>query len=126
VLIVDGAKVPYSDFQRILTREIEKRREKEEELSDKELVQLKQSILSTLVQEQILLREAKKLKLKVSDELVARVIASLPQFQKDGKFDMRLYYDFLRYYYRASPKEFEQGQLGGYFIKELKCQKRNS
>jgi len=109
VLVVNGRKVPYEDYQRILIRELERAREnKEKELTEKEKNIIKRNILSSLVQEQLLLEEADKLGIDVSDEIVANTIASFPQFQRDGKFDIRLYYDFLRYYYRTTPEEFEK------------------
>jgi peptidyl-prolyl cis-trans isomerase D len=56
----------------------------------------------------ILLYEAGKRKIKVSDAQVIRQIESYPVFQRNGKFDDRLYAERLRYYFRAQPRVFEE------------------
>src|SRR3989339_1868546 len=109
VLVVNGAKIPYQVFQRLFSKEIERIKEqKPEDMTPQETDSVKRDILSSLVQEEILRQQAEKWGLSVPDEIVVAVLTGLPQFQKEGKFSPELYRDFLTYYYRASPKDFEE------------------
>lgn len=57
----------------------------------------------------ILLREAAKRKIKASDEEVVQAIEQYTFFQRDGHFDPLLYNDILRYAFRVSARDFEEG-----------------
>ena len=57
----------------------------------------------------ILLREAAKRKIKASDEEVVQAIEQYAFFQRDGHFDPLLYNDILRYAFRVSARDFEEG-----------------
>lgn len=57
----------------------------------------------------ILLREAKKRKIKISDQEVIDTIQNYSFFQRDGQFDRLLYDDILRYAFKITPRNFEEG-----------------
>ncbi len=57
----------------------------------------------------ILLREAAKRKIKASDKEVVQAIEQYAFFQRDGRFDPLLYNDILRYAFRVSARDFEEG-----------------
>lgn len=57
----------------------------------------------------ILLREAGKRRIKVSNEEVVQAIDQYAFFQRDGHFDPLLYNDILRYAFRVSARDFEEG-----------------
>ena len=57
----------------------------------------------------ILLREAKKRKIKITDQDVIKGIQQYPFFQRDGRFDPQLYNDVLRYAFRVTARDFEEG-----------------
>ncbi len=57
----------------------------------------------------ILLREAGKRKIKASNEEVVQAIDQYAFFQRDGHFDPLLYNDILRYAFRISARDFEEG-----------------
>ena len=57
----------------------------------------------------ILLREAAKKKIKASDKEVVQAIEQYAFFQRDGHFDPLLYNDILRYAFRVSARDFEEG-----------------
>ena len=57
----------------------------------------------------ILLREAAKKKIKASDEKVVQAIEQYAFFQRGGHFDPLLYNDILRYAFRVSARDFEEG-----------------
>ncbi|MCM8795118.1 MAG: peptidylprolyl isomerase [Candidatus Omnitrophica bacterium] len=56
----------------------------------------------------LLLYEAKRRKIKASDEEVIKLIKSYPFFQKKGRFDNRTYTEILRYVFRTQPRVFEE------------------
>lgn len=57
----------------------------------------------------ILLFEANKHHIQVSDDDVVKSIAQYATFQRNGQFDEVLYNDVLKYYLRLKPREFEEG-----------------
>jgi len=57
----------------------------------------------------ILLREAAERRIKVSNEEVVQAIEQYAFFQRDGRFDPLLYNDILRYAFRVSARDFEEG-----------------
>ncbi|OIO37291.1 MAG: hypothetical protein AUJ75_04520 [Candidatus Omnitrophica bacterium CG1_02_49_10] len=55
----------------------------------------------------ILLHEADKRKIKISEKELAGSIASFPFFQQNGKFDYNVYSRILRYAFHIEPYQFE-------------------
>lgn len=55
----------------------------------------------------ILLHEAQRRRIKVSDDEVVETIAAYPFFARNGQFDTLLYNDILRFYFHMRPPEFE-------------------
>lgn len=56
----------------------------------------------------ILLSEARKRKITVSDREVIELIESYPIFLRNGQFDNRMYSELLRYVFRTQPRAFEE------------------
>ncbi len=56
----------------------------------------------------VLLAEAKKRKINVSDQEVIELIKSYPFFQRKGQFDNQIYSQMLQYVFRAQPRIFEE------------------
>ncbi|MCK5580941.1 MAG: peptidylprolyl isomerase [Candidatus Omnitrophica bacterium] len=56
----------------------------------------------------ILLHEAKKRKIKISNKEVVETIHNYPFFQRDGKFDSFLYNDILQYVFKVKARDFEE------------------
>ncbi|TWI70716.1 peptidyl-prolyl cis-trans isomerase D [Desulfobotulus alkaliphilus] len=61
-----------------------------------ELFQVREQALQRLIERELLLQEAARYKLQVTDDEVAHAIASMPFFQKDGRFDSGLYQSLLQ------------------------------
>ena len=57
----------------------------------------------------ILLHEANKQKIKVTNNEIIAAIERLPFFQRNKQFDSLLYNDVLRYAFRVKPRNFEEG-----------------
>ena len=70
---------------------------------------LKQQALDTLVQRKLLLREAKRQGLMVSDAELIEKVQTYPVFQVNGQFDHSRYLQVLRLS-RLTPADFEQNQ----------------
>ena len=71
--------------------------------------QLKKAALNAVIQRKLLLNEAKKMGMEVSNKEVIERIRSMPAFQNDGKFDKSYYLNFLQYN-RIGAKNFENNQ----------------
>lgn len=106
---VNGTKIPYSTFLDALNRRIRNWYEEnlEQELTDARRKEIKSEVLSSLVQEELIRQEAKKYGIYVSQSEIINTIQSLPQFQREGKFDPQLYFYILRNYFRTEPAAYE-------------------
>jgi peptidyl-prolyl cis-trans isomerase D len=80
---------------------------------------LKKLALDNLVDNVLVMKEAREMGIRVSKEEVAATIASIPSFQKDGKFNFDLYQQLLRSS-RITPKEFEEGQKSELMISKAR------
>jgi parvulin-like peptidyl-prolyl isomerase len=56
----------------------------------------------------ILLSEAQKRKINVSDQEIVDLIQGYPFFQRKGQFDNRIYNEMLKYVFRTQPRAFEE------------------
>ena len=74
------------------------------QLSDPQL--LEKTAMKNLVKRYLLLQEAEKLNIPVSDEEVLATITDIPSFQTNGQFDRQLYQQLLSRQ-RITPAEFE-------------------
>lgn len=109
VVRVNGIKISYSSFLESVNRRIRNWYDEnpEKELTDAQTKELKSEVLSSLIQEELLHQEAKKYGIYVSQSEIINTIRSLPQFQKDGKFQPQLYFYILRNYFRTEPATYE-------------------
>jgi len=109
VVQVNGTKISYSSFLEAVNRRIRNWYDENpnEELTDLKTKEIKSEVLSSLVQEELLYREAKRYGIYVSQSEVINTIRSLPQFQKDGNFQPQLYFYILRNYFRIEPATYE-------------------
>ncbi|MDP8212288.1 MAG: peptidylprolyl isomerase [Candidatus Zapsychrus exili] len=67
----------------------------------------------------ILLHEAKKQKIKVSDDETKHSIMQYPFFIRENKFDPKLYNDILRFIFRIKPREFEENARDSLKVQKL-------
>lgn len=106
---VNGTKISYSYFLETVNRRIRNWYDEnpEKELTDAQTKEIKSEVLNSLIQEELLHQEAKRYGVYVSQSEVINTIYSLPQFQKDGKFQPELYFYILRNYFRTEPAIYE-------------------
>ena len=88
---VDGVEITERRFVEKLEQE---RRQLLSILGDPSAINedlLRQSVLNALIKEASATRYSQKLSFGVTDQLVDQVLVEIPQFQKDGRFDARLF-----------------------------------
>ena len=83
-----------------------------------EELKLRERALDSLVSQVLLLQEAKRLRLQVSDEELRESIESIPYFQVGDQFDRRNYERFLRLN-RMTPEDFERIQRDRFLISKI-------
>lgn len=88
---------------------------------DEKMIQelrLRDQVLDNLISKILILQEAKRLGLSISDEELREAIESIPAFQVNGQFDRRSYERALRIN-RMTPEEFEQSQRESLLISKV-------
>jgi len=80
---------------------------------------IKQQVVNTLIERELVLQEARHLNFGVSDEELAKSIQSISYFQKDGIFDNRYYINVLRRN-RMTPEQFEASQRQSLLLSKLR------
>jgi peptidyl-prolyl cis-trans isomerase D len=106
---VNGDVIPIDEFNRQYTELVKRYQERTGGEVTPEMIKslrLKETALSQLVDETLLLQAAPRLGLEVTDTELRRQIQSYPIFQQDGKFD-RKRYDWLLTRHHLSPQGFE-------------------
>ena len=96
---VNGTKIGQAEFEDALTQQRRRMQELAGENFDPALFdrpEIKRSVLEGLAAQHLLLANAKEVGLTVSDEQIAQIIAGVPAFQKDGRFDKQTYEAALR------------------------------
>ena len=128
VATVNGMEIKASEFDRAYTNIVNFYRDQfrgqfSEELIEK--LKLKENALDALIQNRLVLLEAKKMNLKVSDQELAESISKRPEFQKDDTFSSNLYKNYLRFS-RISAKDFEDNQRENLLRQKLEEVIKNS
>lgn len=67
----------------------------------------------------VLIADAERQELTVSDTELAEYIQAIPYFQKDKKFNKELYFQVIDNYFKTDPKSFEEMIRGNMMIKKL-------
>ena len=67
----------------------------------------------------IVLQEAKKRRIKATDQEVVNLIESYPFFQRNGQFDQKIYEEILHYSLRTQPRIFEEETRRNLIISKL-------
>lgn len=80
---------------------------------------LKKVALDGLIDNLLIMKEAKGMGITATKEDVANAIAAMPSFQKDGAFSFDLYQQLLKSN-RMTPKDFEEGQKEELILKKAR------
>ncbi len=108
VATIGNVKISQQEFQQVLRDQQERLRAQSGQTDPRMLdnPQIRQAILDDLINQRLLLLEAQRYGLQVSDEAVRQTIATLEAFQVDGKFSNERYESLLRAQ-GMSPASFE-------------------
>lgn len=106
---VNGIKIAQRDFQRQFERFLEVQRSRASQLTAEQRRVLKEATLETLIDQVLVLNEADRWKIGVSQEEIREQMKLIPSFQEGGRFSMRLLQQYLRM----------RGQSEEEFMKEL-------
>lgn len=96
----------FSHYQRALAQASEAGGKMDEKVR----AQKRDEVLRDLIQQEVFSQEADRLGIAVPDDQVAQVLAGIPAFQKDGRFDPQAYVDVLRFRLKSTPQDFEGEQ----------------
>ena len=107
---VDGINISYTEYWEAYSKELELYRQiYRDKVDDKLVADLKDKVLYDIINRYILLSEAKKLGITVSDMEFAELLGGIDAFRKDGKFDRDRYVEVLKQN-RIEPEQFEKSQ----------------
>lgn len=121
VLEVNGDKIPYRQYSALYNRIVNNHRDKNEDLSPEALNQIKNEVIQSLIQESVFYQESQRYGIEVTDAELAQNLASIPAFQKDGKFSIQSYAQALRYALHSTPEDFEESQRKQIAIARLRA-----
>jgi len=108
-VVVGERKIPYKRFQAIYERALEQQRAQGGSPTDQQREMLKREMVQALVQESIFLDEADRYGVVVTDQELAQMIQTVPEFQTQGRFDPSRYQQVLAQM-RLSIPDFEDEQ----------------
>jgi peptidyl-prolyl cis-trans isomerase D len=83
-----------------------------------EMLNIKGQVVEQLVNQSVLLQEAGRQDLRVTNEELSESIAKIPAFQRNGAFDGRLYRNLLNRL-RLTPEEFELNQRHQLLVQKI-------
>ena len=105
---VGSFDILYPDYYEAYNKELEVFRQLyRDKFDEKMAAELKDKVLGDMINKYILLVEAKKLGISVSDQEFGDLIGSIEAFRKDGKFDKDRYVTVLRQN-KMDPEQFEK------------------
>jgi len=126
VVVVDGKRINEEEFNRVYLRELRMRYKKIQEESKRALTEQEErdlrisaagAALNQIVQRELILREARRLGLRVTDEEIADYIQRNPNFMTGERFDAEVYERYVNERLGITPGEFEE-QLRDYLLME--------
>ena len=114
VATVNGETISSRELETLVSRALQSNRSRQrlDELN------LRIALLQDLIQTRLLLQEARRLGLEVTDEELTKAIAQNPVFQTNGLFDKPLYRRILRAN-RVAPGQFEKERKDELLIEKL-------
>ena len=121
VASVNGDPILYDEYNRVYNNLVVQMRQQFGDALNEETIKmlnLRQQAMNRLVEERLLLSEARRLNLKVSEQELAESIAGIEAFQTAGVFDpMR--YAFILERNRLTQEEFESRQKQALLVAKL-------
>jgi peptidyl-prolyl cis-trans isomerase D len=119
---VNGTAIVYEEYRDVYSNLLEQFRRSFGNNLDEELIKtlgLRRRALEQLIDQKLLLAEAGRLSLHVSDEELVATIQDYPAFKRNGTFDSRLYRNLLASN-RLTPEIFEESQRQTLLLEKLR------
>lgn len=109
VATVNGKKIRYEAFNAAFMQRMNNYRNMYNiEINDQMAASLKKMLIGEMISKMLILDEAKKMKIKVSNKELSDFIQKLPYFQKEGRFDQQTYLNLLKMQLHTTPAIFER------------------
>ncbi len=106
---INKKKIKAKEFYKTLYNQIQTYRYVYQmDITDEMMPQIKKSTLDGMIQSELVSQQIKKQGIKISNQELIEQIRQDPAFQKDGKFNQKLYLEKLSYQ-RISPQIYENG-----------------
>ncbi|PIQ96380.1 MAG: hypothetical protein COV67_09825, partial [Nitrospinae bacterium CG11_big_fil_rev_8_21_14_0_20_56_8] len=121
VATVEGVEINFNEYDRTFNNLVNFYRDQFRNQFNEELIQkldLKSQAIDALIQKKLLLMEAEKNRLSVSDEELIDRIKNVPSFQKDKNFNAEIYKNYLKYQH-LTPAQFEDNQREALLIEKM-------
>ena len=121
IAVVNGEPIELEEFRGVHNQLLERYRSQFGDALDEELMQrlnLKRQVLDQLINRRLLLQEATRLNLRVTDEEILRAIEQVPAFQRNGRFHPEQY-DRVLMHNRMTREAFEKNQKNEFLIDKL-------
>lgn len=114
---VNGVGLSSKSFSKLYEQSIEAYHQNKE-IDKLDTKTLKREILQSMIKEELLYQQAKEYDILVTPQELINTIYSYPVFQKDGKFDISLYFRILQYL-RTTPQAFEKASKKSLTVTKL-------
>jgi peptidyl-prolyl cis-trans isomerase D len=121
IAVVNGAPIVLEQFRGVYDQLLETYRRQFGGALDEKRIQglnLKRQALDQLINRRLLFQEATRLNFRVTNEELLRAIEQVPAFQRNGRFDQRLYQRVLTRN-RMTPEIYEENKKNDLLIDEL-------
>lgn len=119
---VNGESILYDDYNRVYNNLLVQMRQNFGDSLNEDMIkmlQLRTQAIDRLIEEKLLLAEAQRLNLRVSDEELAETIGSFEAFQTAGVFDSRRY-EYILDRSRLTKEIFEDEQKKALLVNKLR------
>lgn len=122
VASVNGESIGQDEYNRAYNNQIENlRRQFRDNLTPEmiERLQIKQQVVNGLISQKLMLQEAKKMNLRVTDQELVEAVQGIEAFKTAGSFDNNRYKAIMNQI-RMAPEVFEEGHRQDLLIDKLK------
>ncbi len=114
---VNGIGLSSKDFSQLFDQAVEFQRQNKK-TGEIDMQALKKELLENMIKEELLYQEARRYNITVTPQELINAIRSYPIFQKDGKFDISLYFRILQYLH-TTPQAFENAREKSLAVSKL-------
>lgn len=106
IVKINGKKIPQITFDRIYNQFI--RQQNAATITPDQRKQLEGQAFQEMIRQEVFFQESKKFGIEITDQVLQLQLASIPAFQKEGKFDPETYYRVLFQVFQMPPRDFEK------------------